>query len=405
MKIATYFTAAAFGAFWGTWGTSIPRIAEQTRLTEGEIGIALLFIAAGALPAMLLTGRAIDRWGLRVGALTIAALGIAGVLMAFVSTDLPTLCVTLAIIGASSGAADVAMNSLGGRAEQLTGTPVLTRSGAVFSSFVVLGSLATAAVSALHLPVTVAFGGVCALSIAAAVTIARALGDSGMPVARGIPVAQASSEPGAAPSALAGLRLAPLLALGALGALAFASENAHQSWSALFLETALDSGPALSALAPITFAATVAITRFAASAIPPRFAVRVLIGGAAVAASGACVIAIAPGIVVAELGLVLAAAGTATLFPTLMSIASRNVDEAHRGRATSTITVVAYLGFLLGPVYVGFLASAFDLRAGMLGVAALGIVLAVASAPVVRASRFVVPLARPEVPTHVQAGR
>ncbi len=73
----------------------------------------------------------------------------------------------------------------------------------------------------------------------------------------------------------------------------------------------------------------------------------------------------------AALGLVVAGAGTAVLFPTLLGIVSRNVEEARRGRATSAVTVVSYMGFLLGPVYVGVWADATDLRGAMFAVAAL----------------------------------
>ena len=58
------------------------------------------------------------------------------------------------------------------------------------------------------------------------------------------------------------------------------------------------------------------------------------------------------------------------LFPTLLGIVSRNVDEARRGRATSVVTIVSYLGFLLGPVYVGLWADTIDLRGAMIAVAA-----------------------------------
>lgn len=55
---------ATFGAFWGAWGAAIPRVRELAGITDGELGLALLFVGAGALPAMLLAGRALDRWGL-----------------------------------------------------------------------------------------------------------------------------------------------------------------------------------------------------------------------------------------------------------------------------------------------------------------------------------------------------
>ena len=82
-------------------------------------------------------------------------------------------------------------------------------------------------------------------------------------------------------------------------------------------------------------------------------------------------IATAPTLLVAALGLVLAGAGTAVLFPTLLGIVSRNVEEARRGRATSAVTIVSYMGFLLGPVYVGVWAEVTDLRGAMFAVAAL----------------------------------
>jgi MFS family permease len=70
--------------------------------------------------------------------------------------------------------------------------------------------------------------------------------------------------------------------------------------------------------------------------------------------------------------LTVAAAGTAVLFPTLLSAVARDVDDAYRGRATSAVTFVSYLGFLLGPVYVGAFADLSGLRAAMLAIAALG---------------------------------
>ncbi len=84
----------------------------------------------------------------------------------------------------------------------------------------------------------------------------------------------------------------------------------------------------------------------------------------------------------------MAAAGTAVLFPTLVGVVSRNVDESHRGRATSVVTTVSYLGFLLGPVYVGLWADAVGLRGAMVAVAALAVGLFVLTPPLLRLSGF-----------------
>ena len=106
------------------------------------------------------------------------------------------------------------------------------------------------------------------------------------------------------------------------------------------------------------------------------------------AAVGALIIAAAPTLLVATLGLVMAGAGTAVLFPTLLGSVSRNVEETHRGRATSIVSTVSYLGFLLGPVYVGVLADAAGLRGAMIAVAALAAALFVLTPLLFRLSGF-----------------
>ncbi|MDG4825952.1 MFS transporter [Asanoa sp. WMMD1127] len=378
MVRSAYAAFAVFGAFWGVWGASVPRVQRQAGVDAGELGVALLFVGAGALPAMLLVGRALDRWGLRVAPLTIGALGVAGAGLALTARSLPALCVGLALVGATSGAADVAENAVAGRAEKVADRPVITRAHGMFSLHVVLGSLATGLVSAAGWPLAVPFVVVAVLSVAVGVAMVRDL-----------PAGAAPRAPAAARSA-GGWRVAPFVLVGVLGSLAFASENAHQSWSAVFATDELGAGGGLSAVPPAVFAGTVAITRFAAGGLGVDHARAILLTGATVAAAGALVIAVAPTLLVAGVGLALAAVGTAVLFPTLVGVASRDVDEAHRGRAISVVTAVSYLGFVVGPVYVGLWADATGLRGAMVAVAALAVALFVLAPPLLRTSGLAV---------------
>jgi MFS family permease len=193
----------------------------------------------------------------------------------------------------------------------------------------------------------------------------------------------ATSAPAAA-RARPALRLAPLLVLGGLGALAFAVENAHQSWSALYLADELGAGPAVAAGGPALFAAVIAVTRFASARLAARRPVAVIVAGSAVAAAGTAIVAGAGGVPVGLVGLALAAAGIAALFPTLMSVLTALAPDARRGAATSVVTTVAYLGFLAGPVYVGTWAGAVGLPGAMLAVAALAAGLALLAGAALR---------------------
>ncbi|MFB9835266.1 MFS transporter [Actinoallomurus acaciae] len=391
--VASAFVAfAAFGSFWGVWGASVPRVQRQADVSDGRLGLALLFVGAGALPAMLLAGRALDRWGVKIAAGAIGLLGVVGAGLALTAVNLPSLCVGLGVAGASSGAADVTMNAVAGRAEKNAGRPVITRVHGVFSTFVVLTSLGAGLASAASWPLAVPFIAVAVLCLVAGAAMLAAISRSA--------VATTDDEEAAVdgtPSS-ARIRLAPLLLVGVLGTLAFASENAHQSWSAVFAQNELHAGASLTTVAPAVFAGTVAITRFSIGGLKTAHARSVILAGALAAAGGALVIAAAPTMVVAALGLVLAGAGTAVLFPTLLGIVSRNVEETYRGRATSIVSTVSYLGFLLGPVYVGAWADAAGLRGAMIAVAALAAALFVLTPLLLRLSGYAVTTVPPRTP-------
>ncbi|MEV0307934.1 MFS transporter [Nonomuraea fuscirosea] len=407
-----YAAFAVFGAFWGAWGASVPAIRDQAGLTDGQLGTALLFIAAGALPAMPLAGRAVDRWGHRVTAITLTALGIAGITVALTAHGLAALCAGLTLLGASSGAADVAINAAAGAAERATGRPVITRAHGVFSLAVVAASLATGLLNATGLPVVVPYLMVLLAAGTASTAIvtrartrtdptrhdpARAQAsaarhdlahtapdprrhDDARPQAR---PARTSSTAHGRPSLRAHLPL--LLVAGGLGALGFAVENAHQSWSAVYLADAVHAGPALIGAGPAVFALAVALTRFAISAVKTLPAWIVLTAGAVISAAGTSLLALTTYLPPALLGLALAAVGTAVLFPTVLGLATANVPAAARGAATSVVSTLAYVGFLAGPVYVGYWAQTAGLPGAMLAVASLAAVLAVLAWPALRA--------------------
>jgi MFS family permease len=358
--IASHSAFAAFGMFWGTWGAALPALRDAAGVDEAALGTALLFVGLGALPTMLLTGRAVDRFGARIAGPLLVAMALAGVLIAVIARDLPSLALGMAIVGAASGAADVAENALAGLAEQRSGRRVITISHAVFSSSVVVGSLGAGALRAAGADAVVVFAAAAAL-IAVAGTAVLVLGDGPQPASSPAPERRRD-----------GLRLAlPFVGVGLVGALGFATENAHQSWSAIFLGDELGAAPGLTALAPATFAAFAALTRFAAGAFTRIPTGALLVGGAVIAALGTLLVSVSRDVPVALAGLALASIGTSVLFPTLLSRATRDVPADRRGRATSAVATTSYLGFLLGPVYVGVLADAVGLRGAMVGVALL----------------------------------
>ena len=374
---ASYVAFAAFGLFWGTWGALLPAFRSQASLTDGEFGTVLLFIGVGALPAMLLSGRAVDRWGVWVAGIMLISLAVAATIVGATAHNFVSASISMLLLGVASGASDVAINSLAGLAEQQTGGRIITRSHGVFSLFVIIGSLVAGAARSVDLnPLTIF------LSTAVVMLI---LGTWVAWLARVSTVTSDGDVTAGEPPALGSF--APFLLVGLVGALTFAVENAHQSWGAVFLSDELHASPGIAALAPATFAAFAATARFASSAARGLKPPLLLVGGSLVAATGTTIVAYSGSIWVALVGFAIAATGTSVLFPTLLSVTTKDVPKAQRGRATSAVGAIAYLGFLLGPAYVGLLASTTTLRTALVGVAILALIYTLTCLPVTRRLR------------------
>ena len=137
-------------------GCATSRFSQPGSLTDAEFGTVLLFIGVGALPAMLLSGRAVDRWGVWVASIMLISLAVVATIVGATAHDFVSASVSMFLLGVASGASDVAINSLAGLAEQQTGSPIITRCHGVFSLFVVIGSLVAGAARSVDLnPLTI----------------------------------------------------------------------------------------------------------------------------------------------------------------------------------------------------------------------------------------------------------
>ena len=233
----------AFGLLWGAWAALLPGIRAETGASEAGLGAALLCVAVGALPAMLATGVAIDRFGSLVAPLLVA-FAVSFVLPGFAGS-VPALALALVAVGVASGALDVAANAAVASLEAESGRRLMQAAHALFSAGVVAGSVGAGfARDAGASPRDV-------LLFAAALVALTAFGN------RSGPRPAAAADRGRARL----VRSPLLVVLGVLCAVAFVVESGIESWSALYLEEELEASPATSGLGPGSFAAAMAAGR------------------------------------------------------------------------------------------------------------------------------------------------
>jgi MFS family permease len=353
---------AVFGVFWGAFGVLLPELKEQIGASVTELGVALLFLSVAGLPAMVVAGHIVDRLGSRAVPPALLLFGAAVTLPGF-THSVPQLALALIVVGAASGALDVAINVAATAVEVSAGGRIMQLAHALFSAGFLVAAVAVGlAREAGAGPLPILVGTALAL-----VTVAL--------LNRGQPV----TPPHRRPRRLIFSRR--LLVLGALCAVAFVVESGIEHWSALFLEREFDATPAVSGLGPGLFAAAMVGGRLLGQAVDVRVGDRVLlVAGAVVAGTGLALAASAPAVPVAFAGFALGGAGISVAAPTLFGAAGRGAEESERGSAVASVTTIAYLGFLTGPPLIGTVSGALDLRAGFALLAAIAAALAVATA-------------------------
>src|SRR5919197_134686 len=131
---------AGFGLWWGAWASSLPAIRRGVGAGNGQLGLVLFAVALAALPAMVLTGRLAERIGPRLVPLTTATFAAAGMLPALAPSP-ALLFALLLLVGASTGAFDVAINVRVSAIEATHRVRVMDALHAAFSAGVVVGGI------------------------------------------------------------------------------------------------------------------------------------------------------------------------------------------------------------------------------------------------------------------------
>lgn len=354
----------ALGSFWGAWAALLPDVQRAVGASKGALGFALLFVAVGSLPTMLLVaGPLFRRFGGRAVAWTCAAFAVS-VPLPGLATTLPALAGALVLTGATSGVLDVGINAQAASIERETGRRLMPLAHGLYSTGVLAGAVAAGLARSAGAGRESILAVVALLIAATALMLWQAPGSIG--TAQAGPRRQRRFSLGHA-----------LLAIGLVGAAAFVVEGGVESWSAIFLERQLDATPAVSALGPGIFGASMAAGRFLGQAAE-RVSDRALLAGGTLAAAGGCVVVAASrGAPLALAGFALAGAGISLNAPVVFGAAGRRrLDPAG---SVATVTTLGYAGLFIGPPLVGGLAQATTLRIAFVLLGMIAVVVAAAA--------------------------
>src|SRR5262249_43835717 len=249
--------------------------------------------------------------------------------------DVPSLTLSLGLLGASNGLLDVSMNAQAAALERRLGRTIMSSLHGLFSVGGVAGALVAAGAMAAGLS--------DAHHVVGAALVALVLAAFALPrLVPSSPDATIGRSPLARPSRA-------LLGLGALAFLGLLAEGAMADWSAVYLRDTLGASSALAAVGFAAFSFAMATGRFAGDGVidrlGPRSALRV---SGAVAAGGLAAALVIGRPAAGIVGCGLVGLGIANIVPIVFSAAAR-VSGVEPGRALAAVATTGYLGFLCGP--------------------------------------------------------
>ncbi|MEO3800289.1 MFS transporter [Nonomuraea sp. B1E8] len=346
---------AVWGVFWGSWSVLLPAVKLELGLSASDLGLALSAVPVGALPAMALAGRLArgrERAAL-MGFTVLFALSVAGIGLAGTAWQ---LALALLLVGAASGALDVALNLATGRAERESGRRLFQPVHAAFPVAVIAAAPATGLARSLGLSAGAVLVAIGLIVIAASLTLLA------LPLGRGLPVTSSEIDR----RSLVGAALL----LGALAACVLTIENSVEQWSVLLLEEHRGASPLTASAAPAVYMAALTVGRLIVQALPrtPLRALHLVAGaggGAGIALAG-----LGGSVPVSMAGFALTGLALGPMVPALLSRAA--ADDAG-GTLVWWVSTISYTGFVVSPLLVAGLSGWLGLPAALAALGLLGL--------------------------------
>lgn len=371
---ARWAVAAVFavhGCASGTFAARIPWIKDNLGMDAGQLGLALIMPALGAILTMPFAGRVVNRVGGRAATRILISLLCLAIIVIPLMPNRWLLMIALLLAGAAAGTSDMAMNAEGVAVEKELRRSIMSGLHGMWSIGGLVGGGIGFAAAKLGI------GAPVNLAVVGSVLLVAGVG-AGHWLLASVPVQDGDGGPKFA------LPRGKVLIIGLIGFCAVFGEAAAADWSAVYLTDVLGSSEAGGALAYATYALCMAAGRLVGDAFVARFSSMGTVRGAAILGIlGGILVVTAISPLLATVGFGLIGVGIAVVVPLAFSAAGHTGE--HPTHAIAGVATVAYGAGLAAPGIIGTIAHATSLPIAFIVVTALISVVAL-GAPRLRAA-------------------
>ncbi len=356
---AVFFFLSGIG--YATWASRIPSIQKQLNLNEAELGGILFAMPIGLLLTIPVTGRLLSKYSSRavmlIGATLFAVvLGVLG----FCTTGWQLIPV-LFLLGASRNLFNISTNAQAVAVQTLYDRSIMANfhgiwslagfAGAALGYFAVHYGMSTAE----HLLAVSVFLLICSFGFISG-TIYQP------------PVPQPKRKIFTLPEK-------PLIVFSLICFCCMACENTMYDWSGIYFEKVIHVAKGNATEGFVVYMIAMTLGRFIGDAIVNRFGIKNMLRGSGMLIfTGLMLSVIFPYQLLASFGFVMVGFGVSCVVPMIFQLAGRSKTMSG-GAALASISSIGYLGFLLVPPLVGFIAEAINLQASFGLISLLGLLI------------------------------
>ncbi len=344
---APAFVFATLNVLVGTWAIYIPTITKRLGINEGELGIAIFYMALGTLLFIALAPKVMDYIGVGKATALGVLIAIFTFIIPFTTLQYHWFCIGMFIVGAFIGFTDVAMNTLVTEIEKEDDVHIMSANHGFFS----LGGLLSAGIGGLFLKDT----SIPIYHLLVVILIVLIINVLFIRYYYRIEAKKNEIDK------IRFKNFKPLVVLAFMAFFVMASEGAIVDWSALYLEKVSLAKFSWIGLGFTAFSATMALGRFFGDAISKNLGAKtiILIGTIIGIIGFVLVLLVHPVFVIIGFGFV--GLGLSVVIPELFRLAGRT-DGIPSSQSISFISGVGFFGFLVGPVLLGYLADISSLK-------------------------------------------
>lgn len=352
------------GLNFATWATRIPDFKQILHLSDAALGTVLMGLPIGSLVSLPIAGLLIAKYNSKIICLVAVVLYTLIIPLIGFSTNALQLFGCLFLFGMSGDILNIAMNTQVVMLEKKMSKIIMSSFHAIFSCGLMLGALLGGILVSNNIEFRIHFFSISVVNlILIPAFYFYLLNDDKV------------KQPIINESKSSIFKLGSYLII--LSFIAFCGmlcEGAMADWITLYFKENVNSDLLPNTIGFTSFAAAMVVGRLSGDYLSNKYKVKnILITNGLLISIGMAVTLIMPQIFIKIVGCFIIGIGISTIVPLIYSKAGTQT-KILPSIAIAGVSTIAYIGFLLGPVVIGYLSDLFSLQLALVLLIVLGLV-------------------------------